>query len=1294
MLLAAPLLGIASSAAWALDLQVNHSIQHLGNSATNPQDGPVGGSYTYRTSSGVNDPSGSVSNAVLTQELPSDALFLGITAPAGVTCVGVPAMPAVNAAVGTNKIACTFPTLAAGAPKIVDFNVILPAAHLNNFAYASLAAAGNTDGNALNNDRIPRDITTYERADLAVNIVAPANNSTHQQGTVVQYQIQAQNANSPYAFDLKTGEKAVVRFPLPPGTSWQGSPSSPTNAWSCAASMDNSASPAVLVQICEFTASSAIPKNTNLELLTIPVVVNADSGNTDALVSVAGRTTGGAPFIDADPENNSDEVKINFAPNTQLDMVLVKSVAPGTLDYQGAATQSVVYTLTATRNSGLMTPAGAISITDTLPVGVTYQSVTSEAATKGWACIANGQNLACNFTGTVNADASLPVLTFNASVAVSGVAIDSGTGTKTLSNTATLHVANEPAASTGNNTSTANLVVSNRPSLLTSKAARVDATGNAAVGAIADQTEFFWRITITNNGQVDVRAADTITVTDELDSKLQYVPDATAESPWACLVSPATWTDSTPQTVTCTLSAGIPHAAPNNVSNLNIKVRAHIPLGSLWTTASNQATVGCPASRNCPTLNVLTNTSEVNLSDKTADLSIQKDAAIKSTTNASGAEVEYTLRVKNALPAGGSPVDFQKAQTVVVHDVITNLLNANVDAAAHPITGTPRYSNNRFLEYEIGTLSNGVTGTCDYHTKAIDGTTDLPANQIRVSCTLSNVPVGPDEYEIKIRARQFVNPASSTDQTAAITNKATVSSPDTAEYTGINALPNEDDASVTLEALTNLLATKTASPVSALAGQPITYRLEATNQGPSQANPVKIVDTLPEGMIWVTAPNMPSSGVDGGACSLSGGGSFAAGEVVTSITKTMICTWNDAANVGTRTLTYTLRSASTGYPASVTNHAVVSTSTPETTLADNPTDQTVTLSEPQLDVRITMEHTEDRLPINAGASSRTQYTIRAINSGNSTSYATNVVVQDMFPAPGSTAGFDLHGATVTGVRTIGADGNPAATNRFNPTDCLFGPGGLRCDFPWLAPGESAEITFEMDAVAINNGGLPYGTILHQASVSADAEYLPGLPAGVQVTDNNTVVDRTSAYDASTGFDPDDLQSVDLSLNKTSSTSDTQVGGQIDYRLTVKNEETAMPPNHLVNGNAKVIDVLPVGLTLVGAAPAGCTYAAGTRTLECTVTDLNQGASVDFVFTVRVDTLAYGQVKVVNRASVRSPGDPNPNNDDDEVETPSTPPPPPPATAIPTLSEWGLILLSLLMAGFALRRVSLQHRRRS
>lgn len=1268
-------------AATSYDLMVNHDAFQVvaggeaGDIGTGSAvvDGPVGGNFVYRAKPKINGDTGSVSNAVLTQKLPAGAIFQGIDAPSGVSCT--PAL-----AVGTeiqdgDLISCTIPTLTEEEQHI-DFKVILPTYGTDHKAFASITAPDNTDVNAGNDDNIERNITTYERADLAVAFTGPAPDSQHQQGTVVNYTIQASNTDSEYAYPLKAGEKAVVRFSLPSGTAFQGSPSSPDNAWACTDETDNSADPPVAYKECTYIApADGVGTGENLPLLTIPVVIEAASGGSTALVSVEGKTVGDQSFVDAYPDNNSAERSITYARNTQLDMKLVKTVSPSTVDAKAGSVE-VFYTLAATRNSGGMIPEPPITITDTLPIGVKYKGVIEGS---GWTCEASpmsptGQDVVeCSAAEeAIGSDGHLNVLTFKANVDTSRV--DLTEGQAVIKNEARLDVHNEPEANKyNNNTSRADLTVSNRIALSTEKS-----TPN--VGVVADGAEFEYLIKVHNDSDIAVSDSQTITVIDQLDAKLEYV---NAEGDWSCEAEPATWSATTPQTVTCTSTAGI---AAKGSNNLTLKVEAHIPSGELWGTIGNKASVSCPEERYCVgAYPILTNDHTLNMSDKKADLSITKEAEITPDSSAygddaSGAEVVYTLKVKNAVPDGQNPTDFQKAKTVVVEDRIENLLSNTDSGGAHPITGTPRYNNGRFVIAEVGTLSNGVTAEdCIY--------TSTGSHTTTVRCELKNVPVGDEEYVITIKARQYVNARDDNDLTNEIKNVATVRSPDTAEFDTEN---NSADATVELTALTNMKAQKQASVENAAAGQKIDYTLTAANHGPSAARQVKVVDTLPVGMIWVSAPT-----ISGGSCTLGNDETIAAGLVVTDENKTMTCTWTNTFSGGfkangnaltTRDVKYALRSPNEDYAASATNYAQVETVTPETIPleaddTDNKTSKTVTFDKPKLNVLINMGHTKDGLPIseNSSPASQTQYTITVTNSGESTSYATNVEMFNHFPAAGSTAVFG--DAVLNSVALVGG------TNRFSTDDCVFvttPKNGLQCKFDWLAPGESVDIKFTLQAQAIDNGDIPVGTIRHEASVSADGEYLD---EDTDVEADNTVTDRTSAYDGAliNPEDVDKLRFVDLSIKKTSGVTSpdgedkdaAEVGDTIRYTLTVTNEE---PKLDLVDGNAVVTDVLPEGLEFVGPVPAGCTWTAPE--LRCLIIDLAAGASTAFEFDVKVTQLSYGQRSIKNTATVDSPGDDNPGNNEDPEETPSVPP----LNPAPVPVDNPLALLALILGmGWMARR---------
>ena len=544
-----------------------------------------------------------------------------------------------------------------------------------------------------------------------------------------------------------------------------------------------------------------------------------------------------------------------------------------------------------------------------------------------------------------------------------------------------------------------------------------------------------------------------------------------------------------------------------------------------FATITNKANLTGVDGRGNSTVITTNPSTDVNLSEKIADLRIGKTAEVMPrskpyASNASGAEVVYTLVVQNLRPKDGSAS--QIAKTVTVTDDVTNLItNAVADAAgvkAYAEEANTSANVKRYIQahaYKPGEKEE-IPGACK-----INGASTR--NSANVTCTFSQMPVSDsDEYKVVIRAFQYVDAKSAGDMTNTIRNTAKVQSPDTAE---VNKDNNEDFADIILSALTDLKVEKKADPVQAAAGQAITYTLSTTNVGPSKAENVKLVDQLPVGAIWVG--NAPT--INNGTCKLSGNAAFADGLVITSANNTMTCTWSSAfgANSGTDVL-YRLRSASQNYPASLDNQVDVSTDTTEVDLTNNHAEKQVPLSLPEVDVLINMRHTADGLPL---LTKSTQYTITVTNSGKSASYATGVNMTNLFPAQGSTAEFRFD-------QLVAVKGD----KRFSTKNCKVLPDEatareLVCDFPWLAVGESVDIVFTMTPTALMEGR-PVGTINHIATVSADVERLN---AGGEAL-NNQAKDRTSTYDPSkiSPEEAEKLRYVDLSVTKTATS--VPVGG--------------------------------------------------------------------------------------------------------------------------------------------------------
>src|SRR5258708_15290970 len=115
--------------------------------------------------------------------------------------------------------------------------------------------------------------------------------------------------------------------------------------------------------------------------------------------------------------------------------------------------QGAQFTLLVTNAGGAATGAGAVSVTDTLPTGLTFASGTGT----GWSCMANGQIVSCTQANTISGNGS-STLTLNVNVA--------GNAPASLSNTATV-ACTCTESNTNNNTSNTDTVTVNSATLTT-----------------------------------------------------------------------------------------------------------------------------------------------------------------------------------------------------------------------------------------------------------------------------------------------------------------------------------------------------------------------------------------------------------------------------------------------------------------------------------------------------------------------------------------------------------------------------------------------------------------------------------------------------------------------------------------------------------------------------------------------------------------------------------------------------------------------------------------------------------
>lgn len=448
-----------------------------------------------------------------------------------------------------------------------------------------------------------------------------------------------------------------------------------------------------------------------------------------------------------------------------------------------------------------------------------------------------------------------------------------------------------------------------------------------------------------------------------------------------------------------------------------------------------------------------------------------------------------------------------------------------------------------------------------------------------------------------------------------------------------NPANNTGSVVTAFENKSDLVVAKTATPSTIPAGAPITFVSSISNGGTLPADNVQMNDALPANATFMDVVAVSGGGVCVPVAPGAVGG-------------TLQCSWAQIAPGVQQTVTYRMRPLASAIGGVVINSVAATTTTAEITTANNSAQTSTPVTPAELDILVNKVDSVD--PLDLGAS--TVYTITVTNSGPS--YGTNVVMTDVFPAPGSTptATFSYQGeltASAGGVCTEPAIGVTSGT--------------LSCSFPGLASGASAVVTYKMTAEALLIAGANTGTAFNAVSVSVDEVET--------LTANNQVVHDTTTRRFAVA--------TDLSVVKTAPAGPVAPGSDVSYAVTVTNN------GPMVSDGAQVMDTLPDGLTFLSAN--GCIL--DDRQVFCPLGALAVGASRTFTINAQLSSPYLGARPLVNTAVVDAPGDTDSSNNSSSASTvvSENPPPVDPAPPgggnvvdIPTLSEWGLIFLALLL----------------
>jgi uncharacterized repeat protein (TIGR01451 family) len=466
-------------------------------------------------------------------------------------------------------------------------------------------------------------------------------------------------------------------------------------------------------------------------------------------------------------------------------------------------------------------------------------------------------------------------------------------------------------------------------------------------------------------------------------------------------------------------------------------------------------------------------------------------------------------------------------------DTVNTLVQASADLSISKTDDPDSVIAGNQLTYEVEVTNNGPSDAVNVRVTdtlpdgvAFNSTLgcDEDANGVP-TCSLGDIPVGQSKsYTIHVTVAP--------DTLGTIENTATVSSdtpdPDSAH--------NSVSESTLVEANAALSITKSDDPHSVIAGDPLTYEMEVTNNGPSDAVNVRVTDALPDGVTFDSTIGCqgPGSGVP--ICSL--------GEIPVGQSKTY-------------TIQVTVDSDTLG---TILNSAQV--------IANTPGGGAIATASTQVQAEADLTITKNDSPDPVVAGDQLTYQVQVTNDGPS----------------------DASGVTVTDTLSAGLTFNASGSSN----ECDVVGQQVTCDIGDLPANTTLERIIVVDVAASLTHGLQLN---NTAWVSGDQ---------TDPVDNNFSSQGTTVH-----------RKADLGVSLTDSTDPVGIGGSFTYHITVTNNG---PSNA---SDVVVTDTLPTGLSFKSSgSSSGCVLGGGQVT--CTVGNLAAGHEVILAVAVDVDdSLADG-----------------------------------------------------------------------
>jgi uncharacterized repeat protein (TIGR01451 family) len=735
-----------------------------------------------------------------------------------------------------------------------------------------------------------------------------------------------------------------------------------------------------------FVVSSTTPSGTNNNNKGVSVT------GTGVVTSLISLNAGAAPTTDGDTNANTDlSFDIGIVP--QFDLTVAKT----TTATVAATGTTITYTITA-RNDG-PSPASGVTLSDDVPDGLKIISATSSVVTDNITIPTSaGDNTAANpdnITVDVGTLASSTTTQRTITIVAEVLPVTTGTGTPApIVNSVTIAGLGTELTALPN-TASVSLPVQLRNDLTILKSIVTNPASTGTPAIAAPGTTITYTLTARNDNPTTGAGssrATTVRVTDDIPDGIQVL---TATLGSTALTIPTTASDNVASNPV-DLVVNIPDLLVGTTNQQIITITA-VVLGSTAGLFTNTATIASTSTTENADTNPNNNSASVQANaQRSIDLAVVKTittnpaSTATPATAAPGSTLTYTITASN-----NGPLD---ATTVRVVDNIPDGLQI------------------------ISVVSSDNTDQITTPPTALDA---IAANNDDIIVDVGSLAVGSSAATI-ITVIARVLPTTQ----GSFTNVATISATDT--VTNVETITTNNSSSIAANSPRTVdLTILKSGPTTAVSGNTITYTMTATNNGPSDATSVQVVDNIPDGIRVISATvngntvTIPATASDGTASNPEDL-TFPVGNLASGGSNTTII------------IVAAILPASTG---ALVNSAVISTTdtlTTETPTNNNSASVTTTLTQ-QNDVGITKSG-----PTSSVAGGTITYSMNVTNNGPSTATLVNVV--DTLPAGVVfVSGTSLIGTTTAGTVASGT-GNTA-----NVT------------IPTLAPGETAVVTIRATA---------------------------------------------------------------------------------------------------------------------------------------------------------------------------------------------------------------------------------------